>query len=66
MKIRIEYLDLVIMGASADQLDTYSDTFPLDIYQTGDDEYTISGVVEATTTAAGVLDILTALANPDC
>lgn len=66
MKIRIEYSALAIMGASAEQLDTYSNTDPLDIYQTGDDEYAVSGAVEATTTAAGVLDILTALASPDC
>lgn len=66
MKIRIEYRDLAIMGASAEQLDTYSNTDPLDIYQTGDDEYTVSGAVEATTTAAGLLDLLTALADPDC
>ena len=63
---RIEYADLKAMGATAEQLDTYSNTDPLTIYQTAPNSYEISGAISAVTDAAGVLDLLDALSCPDC
>jgi len=66
MKIRIEYRDLVLMGATQKQLDTYSNTDPLSIYQIGDNFYKVTGVTECETDAQGILDLLDCFADPDC
>jgi hypothetical protein len=66
MRVKIEFAELQAMGATRAQLDTYSNSDPLVIYQTSEEKYTISGIVEAETDANGVLDILDALADPDC
>ena len=66
MKIRIEYRDLVSMGANDEQLNTYSNTDPFSIFKTDENTYITTGVVECETDAQGILDLLTELANPDC
>ena len=64
-KNRIEYRQLCAMGATAAQLDTYSNTDPLDIYEVNG-IYIMRGVVDADNlTAADVLDYLNALAEDD-
>lgn len=44
--MKIEYRDLVAMGATKKQLETYSNTDPLTITQDVDGFYHISGAVE--------------------
>ena len=65
--MRIEYADLVLMGATDAQLDTYSNSDPLKITRDEQGAYKITGIIEADgLDASGVLDILDALASPDC
>lgn len=62
-KNRIEYRQLRALGATEAQLDTYSNTDPLDIYE-ADGEYSMRGCIEADgLTAADVLEYLDALAE---
>lgn len=61
MKVRIEWNDLRAIGATAAQLETYSNSDPLEIFQIGADVYKVSGIVEEETDAQGVLDSLDAL-----
>lgn len=62
-KIRIEYRQLRAMGATASQLDAYSNTDPLNIYET-DGVYSMRGCIDADDlTAADVLDYLDSLAE---
>ena len=64
-KNRIEYRDLRAMGATAAQLDVYSNTDPLHIYE-ADGVYSMRGCIDADgMTAADVLDYLDALAEED-
>ena len=58
MKNRIEWHDLRNMGATESQLDTYSNSDPLDIVQIDENTYRVSGVVDAETDAQGVLELL--------
>lgn len=60
--MKIEYRDLVAMGATMKQLDTYSNTDPLTIKQNANGLYSIAGAVEASDlTAEQVLGELEAL-----
>lgn len=62
-KSRIEYRQLRAMGATDAQLEVYSNTDPLDIYEC-DGVYSMRGCIEADDlTAADVLDYLEALSE---
>lgn len=64
-KNRIEYHQLRAMGATETQLEAYSNTDPLTIYEC-DGKYSMHGCVEANNlTAADVLDYLSAFAEDD-
>lgn len=65
MKIKIEWADLRNMGATAAQLETYSNTDPLAIYQVGENLYRVDGAVEGEYDAQGVLDLLDSLGGED-
>lgn len=60
--MKIEYRDLVAMGATEKQLETYSNTDPLTIVQDTEGFYQISGAVEyADLSAQEVLAVLDGL-----
>jgi len=62
-KNRIEYRQLRAMGATDAQLEAYSNTDPLDIYEY-DGVYSMRGCIEAENlTAADVLDYLSELSE---
>lgn len=63
MKIRIEYAELSAMGATKAQLDAYSTSDPLNIYQIGDDIYSVTGIIDCLTNSAGVLELLDGAAS---
>lgn len=64
--MKIEYRDLVAMGATEKQLETYSNTDPFTIRQDDDGTYSTTGAVEASgMTAEAVLELLDALAEED-
>ena len=65
MKKRIEYRQLQAMGATNEQLNVYSNTDPLDIYEMGDDLYLVTGCIYAKTDAHGVLDLLQEMVADD-
>jgi hypothetical protein len=64
--MKIEYRDLVAMGATEKQLDTYSNTDPFTIRLDDDGTYSTTGAVEASgMTAETVLGLLNALAEEE-
>jgi hypothetical protein len=64
--MKIEYRDLIALGATEKQLETYSNTDPLTITQGEDGTYSIAGVVEASgMTAEAVFELLDALAEEE-
>lgn len=64
--MKIEYRDLVAMGATEKQLETYSNTDPLTITQDDDGTYSTTGAVEAYgMTAETLFELLDALAEEE-
>lgn len=64
--MKIEYRDLVAMGATKMQLETYSNTDPFTIRLDDDGTYSTTGAVEASgMTAEAVLELLDALAEEE-
>lgn len=63
---KIEFAELLRMGANEKQLETYSNSDPLAIYETANGEYKMIGIIEQDNmTAHDVLDILDALSNDE-
>lgn len=63
---KVEYADLAKIGATKEQLNTYSSTDPLEIYLDDDGTYTIAGIVEARfITAPALLALLDGLGDCD-
>ncbi len=63
---RIEFAELLRMGATEKQLETYSNSDPLTIYETDSGEYKMTGIIELDNMAAhDVLEMLDALSDDE-
>lgn len=63
MHNRIEMYDLLVLGATEKQIETYSNSDPLTIYQVGENLYQMSGIVDYLTDADGLLEMLNELSG---
>lgn len=63
MHNRIEMYDLLVLGATEKQIETYSNSDPLTIYQVGENLYQMSGIVDYLTDADGLLEMLDELSG---
>lgn len=63
---KIEFAELLRMGATEKQLETYSNSDPLAIYETGSGEYKMIGIIEQDGMAAhDVLEMLDVLSGDE-
>lgn len=63
MHNRIEMYDLLVLGATEKQIETYSNSDPLTIYQVGENLYQMSGIIDYLTDADGLLEMLDELSG---
>lgn len=63
---KIEFAELLRMGATEKQLETYSNSDPLAIYETDSGEYKMIGIIEQDNmTAHDVLEMLDTLSDDE-